>query len=295
MIEKIDILQHSEGSHLSFHSGKETAWFLCIVAYHHEVVIQLRKDSLDSLPEAFICPCRRGPVLLVQPIWDIKGNVCGFKQVQLNGSTQVTLVSQNHTVAVLPLYIFEVLQIMYIGSSHIKGMYNSCDTTQSMELISVIVHILRCTVAPRGCMLYIIFPHLAPVGTCVLTDLYWLGVNAEDCLSTINRLGYGLTDILTKNHGFLTALVVLPTGNQIGYGFRTFCVQPLEEIVLTIDTQSLCRDRKSYHLQIGECGYNTTPGYISLLVYLISCKFLAYLKSFSELCNEVAHIYDNST
>jgi hypothetical protein len=28
---------------------------------------------------------------------------------------------------------------------------------------------------------------------------------------------------------------------------------------------------------------------------LISCKFLAYLKSFSELCNEVAHIYDNST
>lgn len=23
----------------------------------------------------FICPCRRGPVLLVQPIWDIKGNL----------------------------------------------------------------------------------------------------------------------------------------------------------------------------------------------------------------------------
>lgn len=75
MIEKIDILQYSEGSHLSFHSGKETAWFLCIVAYHHEVVIQLRKDCLDSLPEAFICPCWRGPVLLVQPIWDIKGNL----------------------------------------------------------------------------------------------------------------------------------------------------------------------------------------------------------------------------
>ena len=57
MIEKIEILQHCEGSHLGFHSGKETAWLLCIVAYHHEVVIQLRKDGLDSLSEAFICPC----------------------------------------------------------------------------------------------------------------------------------------------------------------------------------------------------------------------------------------------
>ena len=32
-------------------------------------------ESLDSLPGAFICPCRRGPILLVQPIWDIKGNL----------------------------------------------------------------------------------------------------------------------------------------------------------------------------------------------------------------------------
>ena len=121
MIEKIEILQHCEGCHLGFHSGKETAWLLGIVAYHHEVVIQLRKDGLDSLPEAFVGPCRWSPVLLVQPIWDIKGNVSGFKQIQLNWSTQVTLVSQDHTVAVLPLYIFEILQIMYIGSGHGKA------------------------------------------------------------------------------------------------------------------------------------------------------------------------------
>jgi len=44
MIEKIDILQHSEGSHLGFHSGEEAASLLGIVAYHHEVVIQLRKS-----------------------------------------------------------------------------------------------------------------------------------------------------------------------------------------------------------------------------------------------------------
>jgi hypothetical protein len=76
------------------------------------MVIQLRKDGLDSLSEAFICPCRWSPVLLVQPI-------------------------------------------------------------------SVIVYVLRCTVAPRGSMLYVILSHLTPVGTGILADLYRLGVNAE--------------------------------------------------------------------------------------------------------------------
>lgn len=40
---------------------------------------------------------------------------------------------------------------------------------------------------------------LIPIGTGILADLYWLGVNAEDGLATIYRLGYGLTDILAKH------------------------------------------------------------------------------------------------
>ena len=39
-------------------------------------------------------------------------------------------------------------------------------------------------------MLYVVLSHLAPVGTCILTDLYWLGVNTEDRLSSIYRLSY---------------------------------------------------------------------------------------------------------
>ena len=161
MIEKIEILQHGEGRNLGSHPREEASRLLCIVAYHHELVIELRKDRLFSLSETFVGSSGWCPVLPVQSVRDIKGDVGCLKQVQLDRSTQIALVAQNRTVAVLPLYIFEILQIMYIGSSHIKRMYNSCDTTQSVELISVIVHILRCTVAPRGCMLYIIFPHLA--------------------------------------------------------------------------------------------------------------------------------------
>ena len=184
---------------------------------------------------------------------------------------------------------------MHVGGSHVKGVYDSSNTAQGVELISVIVHILRCTVAPGRRMLYVIFSHLTPVGTCILADLYRLGINTEDSLTAIYRLGYGLADILTKYHSLLATLVVLPTRNQIGNGTGTFRAQPLEEVILTVDTQCLCCDGKCHHLQIGECGYDTTTGDISLLVYLISYKFLADLKNFSELCDEVAHIYDNST
>ena len=184
---------------------------------------------------------------------------------------------------------------MHVGSSHVKGVYDSSNAAQGMKFISVIVHVLRGAIAPRGCMLYVILTYLTPVGTSILADLYWLGVNAEDCLSAIYRLSYGLTDIFTKLHGLLAALVVLPTGNQIGNGSRTFRVQPLEEIILTVNTHCLCGDGKSHHLHIGESGYDTATRDISFLIYLISCKFLADLKNFSELCDKIAHIYEYST
>ena len=105
MIEKIEILQHGEGRYLGSHPGEEVRRLLGIVAFHHEVVIQLRKDSLNSLSESFVGPSWLCPVLLVQPIRHIKGNVCRLKQVQLYGSTQVALVPEDRTVMVFPLHI----------------------------------------------------------------------------------------------------------------------------------------------------------------------------------------------
>lgn len=43
--------------------------------------------------------------------------------------------------------------------------------------------------------------HLAPVGTCILADLYRLEVDNEDRLTTINLHGYVLEDFLTEHHG----------------------------------------------------------------------------------------------
>ena len=89
------------------------------------MVIQLRKDCLDSLSEAFVSPCRRSPGLL--PVWDIKGNASGFKQIQLHGSTQIALVSQIVQSLYSQLHILKILQVMHISCNHVMGEYESAD------------------------------------------------------------------------------------------------------------------------------------------------------------------------
>ena len=78
-------------------------------------------------------------------------------------------------------------------------------------------------------------------------------------------------------------------------GIRTVTVQPIEKIDLVVNTECLRCDGKCHDLQVGERGDNPTTRNISFLIYLISCKLFTYLKDFSGICNEVAHIYDNST
>ena len=295
MIEKIKILQHGKGSHFGSHPSEEAFWLLCIIAYHHEVVVQLRKDRLDSLSKALVCPRRLSPVLLVKPIRHFKSDVCCIKKILLYRSAQVSLVSEDHAVMVLPLNIFEIVQVMYVGGGHIIRMYNATHTTQGMELISIIVHILRCAVSPCRCVFYISLAHGTPTCSCILTYLYWFGVNAEDGLSAIYCFGNGLANFLTKTSGQFATLVELTAGYKVGNSTRTLCVQAVEEKVLAVNTECLCRNGKCDHLYIRECGDNTTTRDISLLIYTISCKLFADLKNFSELCDEVVHIYDNST
>lgn len=64
MIEKIEILRHREYGNFGGHPCEKTSRLLHIVAYHHELVVKLRKERLDSLSEMFVGPFRRIPVLL---------------------------------------------------------------------------------------------------------------------------------------------------------------------------------------------------------------------------------------
>ena len=47
MIDVIDILKDCKSRYFSRYAGKETLWLLCVIAYHHELVIKLREESFD--------------------------------------------------------------------------------------------------------------------------------------------------------------------------------------------------------------------------------------------------------
>lgn len=288
MIGKIEILQYNESRYHVGHSCEEVKRFLCMMAYHYEIVIQSRKDSFNSLSKSLICPCWWHPVLLVQPVWNNKGNVCCFKQVQLDGSTQVALISQNCIVAIFPQHILNILQVVCAGCCHVVGVYAPCNTTQDTELIVVVVHILRCAVAPRRSMLYILS---APIASCILTNLYGLGVNAEHIFTSINDLDIILTDILSKRHTLFATQVVLTMG-KVENGTWTLHHQPHEEVVLTVDTHCLSCNGEYHRLQIEDSGSTTAETHIPLLVCLTLCGLHPNIKNFSELCNAVSHIYD---
>ncbi len=123
MIEKIEILQHRESCDFGCHSSEKARWLLGIVAYHHQVVVQLGEDRLNSLSVPLVSPQRRPPVLLVQPVRNFKGDVCRGKQVLLYWSTQISFVAKYHTVMIFPLNILQVMEVMYVGCGHVIGMY----------------------------------------------------------------------------------------------------------------------------------------------------------------------------
>lgn len=225
MIDKIEILQHCESSDFCCHSCEESRWLLGIVAYHHQVVVELGEDRLNSLSVLLVSLQRRSPVLLVQPIWNFKDDACRGKQVLLYGSTQISLIAKYHTVMVLPLNILQVVKVVYVCRCHVVRMYDTRSSAKCMELVAVVVHILRSTIAPRCSVLYVSLAHSASFGTCVLTHLDWLGVDAEHKLSCVNSIGNGLTDVLAEQTCQLPALVELPTSDKIRNSVGTLTAQ----------------------------------------------------------------------
>lgn len=199
MVEKIEILQHGEGCYFCCHPCGESLWLLCMVAYHHQMVIQWGEHRFNSLPVSPIGPAWWSPVLLVQPVWYFKYDVGRREQVLLHRSTQITLVTKYHAVMVFPSYIFfQIMQVMYVGGSHVKRVYDSRSTAQGVKLIAVVVHSLRGTVAPCRDKAHIPLAHGTPFGTCILANLYRLGVNAEPKLTAINGPCYRFADAFAK-------------------------------------------------------------------------------------------------
>ena len=294
MINVIDILQNSKRRDFSRNAGKETYWLLCVIAYHQELVIELGEESLDSFSKFPVCPNRRSPVLLVEPIWDLQRDMCHVKQVLLNVGAKITLVAKHQAIVILPFDILKIIEVMNVGRSHVIAEDDSAYSTDCMELISVVMHILGGAVSPGRSQIRCFSAHSAACGSGILTYLYRFRVDTEHILASVHCRGYVFADFFAKMIGEFAALIILATGYKIGESVGTLVSQPIKKVVFTVDAEDFRRGGKSEDFQIGELWNYPSARCISKVIYAVSGKFFEYVKDFSELYDEVVHKRDDS-
>ena len=295
MINEIDILHERHSCDFARHAGKESAGLLRVVSYHHEIVVELGEYSFDTLAEPLVCPCWWSPVFLIQPIWNLKSDICRLKEVLLNFGTEIAFVSKHHAIVVFPAYIIEVMEVMDTCSRHVIRMYDPTYTADCMELISVIVLTLRSTISPVRSSLDIVSSHGATLCPCVLTDLYGLGVNAEYIFCAVNGNRYILADFFGEQSRQFAAGIELTTADQVWQIVFAFIVQAMKQKIFTIEAESLSSYAESDDFKVGELRDNPASGHISEFIHTISSEILADSKNSDEICYEVAHKQSNSS
>ena len=262
MINEIDILHERHSCDFACHAGKEAAGLLCIVSDHHEIVVELGEYSFDTLAESLVRPGWWTPVFLIQPIWNLKSDIDRLKEILLDFGAEITFVSKQHAIMIHPAYIVEEMEVMDACRSHVIRMYDTAYATDCMEFISIIVHALRGTVTPIRSRFDIVAPHDTTLSSCVLADLYWLGVNAEYVFAAVNGNSHILADFFGKPSRQFAANIELTTTNQVWQIVLAFIVQAMKQKVLTVESESLSCYAESDDFEVGELRDNPTSGHI---------------------------------
>lgn len=295
MINEIDILHERHCGDFACYTSEKTAGLLCVVSYHHKMVIKLREYRFDSFTEFLVCPRRRTPVFLIKPIWNLKGDIGRFKEILLNLSAEISLVSKHHTIMIFPAHVIEIMKVMDTRCSQIIRMYDSAYSTDSMEFIPIVVYALRCTVSPVGSRIGIVSPHGAAIGPCVLAHLHRLGVNTEYILGAINGCGNIFPYLFSKTSCQLTSGIELSATDQVWEILLTLIMQTMKEEILAVESKGFGGNAKSDDFEVGELGDNPTSGYVSESINTISCEILADSEDSDEICYEVAHKQNDGT
>lgn len=289
MIDEIHILKHRKSGYFCSSPGEKSVGLLGVVSYHHELVVKLGEDSFDSFAKSFVSPCRRFPILLIQPIGNFKGDVCLVEEVLSYLRTEVSFVTEHQAVMMFPLHILEIMEVVNIGCSHIVRVYHAAYPADGVKFISIVVDALGCAITPLWSPLPIIFAHSAAFGPGILADLDRFGVDAENSLFAIHCHRHVLAYFFTKNGRKLTALIVLPASDQVGKAISLFSVEPLEKIIFTVESKRLGCGRECDNFKVGKLGDDAAMWAISILIYTISCEFLVDFENLSELYDEVVH------
>ena len=293
MIDEIDILQYCKSCDFSRNAGKEAHWLFCIITYHHELIIELGEKSFDSFSEFTVCPDRRTPILLIEPIRHFQRNMCDIKEVLLNICAEVTFIAKHQAIAVLPFDILEIMYIRHVGCSRVITVNYSRYSTDCVEFITIIVHALRCAIAPCWSQLRRILSHCATSSSGVLAYFYRFGIYAEYIFAPIHGRDYVLADFFSKTVSEFATLIVLTACDKIGKTVGALILQAMKQVVLAVDAEDFRSGGKGENFQVRELGNHTSSRHVSEVINTISGKFLEYVENFSELYDEVVHTRDD--
>lgn len=295
MIDKIDILHKGHCGYFTGHSSEKSAGLLCVVPYHHKVIVELGENGLDSLAKSFVSPRRRPPVLLIQPKRNLKRYLDCLKKIPLNLCADIPFVSEHQAVMIFPSHIVKVLEVVYTCRCHVIGMDHAPYPAHGVELIAIIMQALRCAIAPVGSGVDVVTPHDATIRPCPLTHFDRFGINAEHIFRAIYRHSHILSDFFGKPCRKLTPGIELPTANQVWQILLAFIVQTVKQEILAVKGECLRRYAQGDDFKVGELRDNAASGYVSAFIYTILGEILADFEDSDEICYEVAHKQCDST
>ena len=295
MIDKIDILHESHSGDFASHAGEKSARLFCVIPYHHKTVVELGEHRFNPFSELFVSPCRRSPVFLIQPIRHFKNDVCDIKKVLLHLCAEIAFVAEHHAVMIFPLYILEVIEVVDTCRRHVVGMDNAAYSTDSVELISVIIHPLRCAIAPVWSSIHVVTSHGTTLCPCILANLYGFGINAEHILGPVNGNSYILADFFCKSSRQLSTGIELSATDQVWQILFALMMKAVEKKIFTVESESLGCYAESYDFEIRELRDNSTTGHVSEFIHTISGEILSDSENSDEICYEVAHKQSNSS
>lgn len=291
MINKIDRLHERHSYNFVCHARKQTAGLLCVVSYHHEIVVELGEYGFYTFAESPVCPGLWMSVFLIQPIWNFKSDIGCLKENSLNLSTEIAFLTKHHVVMISPAYILEIMEVMVTCCRRVIRVYATMFPTDSMEFISIVLQTLRGAISPVSGSLRIVTPNDTTLRSCVLADLYGVGFNTEHILGTVNDDSHVPVGLFGKPCRQLTAGIELyqvlanhpcshDTDDEKGYFHCRFRTPRL------LFPKRLLRDPKT--------SKHPTPEFISRSIRTIPGEILACHKDSDEFCYEVAHKQGNS-
>ena len=174
------------------------------------------------------------------------------EEVLLDFGGEIALVPEHEAVGKLPPYILEILEVVHVGRGHLVRVYNPLNTTDCVQLVAIIVHVLRGAVTPVGGCLNVVASHGAAAGTDILTYFDRFGVYAEDVLPVVDAHGDSPAYLLRERCQRFPPTVKLPATDEVGQIPAALLVQAVEQIILAVKMKSFRRYSQSNDFKVGE-------------------------------------------